>query len=735
MKLPIRLGMAALVLAGLAAYSNTAQVPLLFDDAAALEHNPSIRALGPEMLAPPHDTTLAGRPFANASFALNYALSGLRLAPLHFTNLALHLVAGLLLLALLRRTLLLPRFAGRFRETADGLALCAALLWLLHPLQTESVTYLVQRVETLAGLFLLLLLYAALRADAAARPFAFRALAVLACGLGMLSKETMAVAPVLTLLYDRTFLSGSLREALRRKTGFYAALGGTWVVLGLQAVTNPRGMSLGITAGGFRPHQYLAMQAGAVAHYLRLLLLPVGLTFDSGEAGCAVPLAHLSDWAAPAALLVALAALALWGSWRNAPAGFPALAFFILLAPSSSVVPIATEVISEHRLYLPSAAALVLLVLAAHRWAGQRRRLAAVLAAAAVLACAGLTFRRNHDYRSAVALWEDTVREAPDNARGWWLLADAYGAAGDRARARQTYVKSVQVTTRTCRRALQRDPWFPLALRQAAIFEEKDFDFTGDTAALDRAIEDYRRYLAVQKDDPNLQLNLAHVLEKRGRLEEAVAQYRVALQLLPQDAGVAGDAANCFARAGKLDEAAAAYRKALLLQPRWATGHYNRAVFLARTADYAGALEEFDAALALDPMLAVAWHRRGLVAAWAGRPLEAVRDLETAVRLEPSGEVMDDLAWLLATHPDPSVRQGPRALALAEKVRGGGVRALEVLAAAQAELGRFDEAQRTQARAAGQAGQRAGAGLQERIASYAARRPWRETPRPKQEPR
>ena len=113
MKLPTWLPAALIVALGLAAYSNTARVPLLFDDAAALLHNPSLRTLGPGMWAPPHDITLAGRPFANASFALNYAVSGLRLAPLHFTNLALHLLAGLLLLALVRRTLLLPRFAWR----------------------------------------------------------------------------------------------------------------------------------------------------------------------------------------------------------------------------------------------------------------------------------------------------------------------------------------------------------------------------------------------------------------------------------------------------------------------------------------------------------------------------------------------------------------------------------------------------------------------------------------------
>lgn len=732
MKLPGWLRTVLLVLLGVAAYSNTAQVPLLFDDVAALLHNPTLRALGPEMLAPPHDITLAGRPLANASFALNYAFSGLRLPPLHWTNLALHLIAGLLLMALLRRTLLLPRFAGRYRQTADGIALVAALLWVLHPVQTESVTYLVQRVESMAGLFLLLTLYGLVRADAAERPFAFSALAVLACGLGMLSKETMAVAPILAALYDRTFLSGSLREALRRRGRLHAALAGTWVVLGLQVITNPRGMSLGVQNAGFLPRQYLAMQAGAVVHYLRLLVLPLGLVFDYGEAGCAIPLPHLADWAAPAALLLALIALGLWASWRRTASGFLAMAFFLLLAPSSSVVPIATEVISEHRLYLPSAAVLVLLVIAADRLIGQRRALSGALAGLAVLTLGVLTFRRNQDYRSAVSLLEDTVRKAPANMRGWWSLADAYGAEGDDVRARQTYVKAAQVASQACQQALRRDPSFPLVLRQAAIFEEKNFDFTGNGAALDLAIEDYRRYLALQKDDVSLELNLAHCLEKRGRIEEAVVQYRVALARLPEDAGVASDAANCFARAGKLDEAAAAYRTALLLQPQWAMGHYNRAVFLARTGDYAAALAEFDSALALDRKLAAAWHRRGLVAAWAGKPREAVKDLETAVRLEPGfAEATNDLAWLLATHPDPGVRDGPRALALAEKAGGAGVRALDVLAAAQAETGRFDEAQRTLAQALALAAPPALPDLRQRFASYAAQKPWRETPSPK----
>jgi tetratricopeptide (TPR) repeat protein len=734
MKLPTWLRTALLVSLGLAAYSNTAHVPFLFDDLEALVNNASIRSISPRMLAPPHDITLAGRPFSNLTFALNYAISELRLAPLHWTNLALHLVAGLLLMALVRRTLLLPRFAARYADSADGIALAAALVWTLHPVQTESVTYLVQRVETLAGLFLILMLYALPRSHQAKRPFAWGATAVLACGLGMASKETMVVAPALAVLYDATFLSDSLAEALRKRGPLHAGLACTWLVLALQLVTNPRGMSLGLYPGGFLPQQYLGLQAGAIAHYLRLLLVPVGLTFDYGEAGCAVPLAHFAEWAPPALLVLALLGLGVWGLVRRSPAGFLALAFFVLLAPSSSVIPIATEVISEHRLYLPSAAALSLAVVAVHRMVGPRRALGAALAVVAVLSLAVLTLRRNRDYRSTVAIWQDSVRNEPRNSRGWWALGNAFRDEGNEARAREAHEKSLRVASETCEAALQRDPSFVLALWQAAILDDKRFELTGESAALDRSIGYYQRYLELRKGDANMQLNLAHALEKRGRIAEALERYRQAMALEPGDFAIAGDAANCLARAGRFEEAAAAYRSALALKPDWAVGHYNYAAFLARTGGYDAALGEFDKALALDRKLVVAWHRRGLVASWAGRPGEAVKDLEAALRLEPGRiEAMQDLAWLLATHPDASVRNGARALALAEKTRSETVRLLDVLAAAQAEMGHTDLAQRTLLQALGLASKRGtpDEALQARLEAYQAGRPWRETPTPK----
>jgi tetratricopeptide (TPR) repeat protein len=701
------LRIAVVLAAGVAAYSNVSSVPLLYDDGPALAENESIRKLSLASLTPPAETTLAGRPLANLTFALNYAAAGLALPPLHWTNVAIHLMAALVLMALVRRTLLLT---GRFEQSADAFALVAALLWMLHPVQTESVTYVVQRVESLAGLFLLLMLYAGVRASTAARPFAWSAAAVLACGLGMACKETMAVAPLILVLYDRAFLFGSFKEAASRRGGLYAGLGATLGILALQLATNPRPTSAGFRFPELSPLRYLGIQVRAIVHYLRLLVWPAGMVFDYGDAGISVQLAKsIADWGPQAALLAVLVGLALWAWSRHPAIGFLGTSFFILLAPSSSIIAIPAEPISEHRLYLPSAAALILLVFGARAIPARR-----VLAGGAIVVLGLLTWQRNQVYRSAISLWEDTVSKRPANPRAWSALGQAYADDGQMARAR-TALET----------ALAKDPLSVTALRRFGFLEEK-------AGRLDAAAGYYRRSLAREARQPDVHLNLAHTLEAQGRPAEALEHYLAAGRLKPADAEIRGDAANCFAKLGRPDEAVASWSAALALKPDWALGHYNLGVVLARVRRYDAALEEFHRASRLDPKLAAAWHRGGLVASWLGRP-EAVQDLQTAVALEPRLEPMEDLAWLLATHPEPSVRDGERALIWARRADAlakGQVRSLDVLAAALAEAGHFDEARQTEARAVEAAQGGDVESLRGRLALYASKKPYREKPEP-----
>jgi len=157
---------AVLILAALGAYWNSFNVPFLLDDSLAIDDNPSIRHLGRigDVLSPPTTAPTAARPLINLSLALNFAGDDVSVRGYHVVNWLIHVCAGLALLGIVRRTLLLPGLRSRYGEAALPLAACAALLWTLHPLQTESVTYISQRAESLMGLFYLLTLYCFIRA-------------------------------------------------------------------------------------------------------------------------------------------------------------------------------------------------------------------------------------------------------------------------------------------------------------------------------------------------------------------------------------------------------------------------------------------------------------------------------------------------------------------------------------------------------------------------------------------
>ena len=443
----------AIIAAGtIAVYGRTLSVPLLFDDKPAIVKNSTIRRFD-TALWPTHNTTVTGRPILNLSLALNYAINDTNVWSYHVVNLAIHVLAGFTLFGIIRRTLVreperrmiegvgrggrtLPKLEAAAsslpsvgsvkggeaaRQTgATILALGAALLWTLHPLQTESVTYIIQRAESLMGLFYLLTLYCFIRgADAAdhSRRLWF-GLAFTACLLGMATKEVMVSVPLIVLLYDRTFLAGSFREAWRRRRGLHVALAATWLLLAslvASAGWNRNGMS-GFDVG-IKPWAYWLTQFEAVTRYLRLAVWPNPLVFDYGTFWVNHPAA-----VAPEALVVlGLAAAVLVALWRKPALGFLGTWFFAILAPTS-VMPGRIQMIVEHRMYLPLATVMTLAAIGIHRVV---RRQGWVVFAALALGLGMLSFRRNGDYRSEIAIWSDTVVKQPNSAEAHFNLGFA----------------------------------------------------------------------------------------------------------------------------------------------------------------------------------------------------------------------------------------------------------------------------------------------------------------------
>ena len=248
-------------------YANSFNGVFLFDDAPHIVHNERIQHLRP----------LAGllsgqRPIIDLSLAINYALGKLNVWGYHAINLGIHLLAALALYGVIRRTLSRNQLADRFGSSSGPLAAVAALIWAVHPLQTQSVTYIIQRSESLMGLFYLLALYCLIRSVDSVRRRVWQLAAVACCASGMGSKAVMVTAPLVLFLYDWVFLSKSAAIAARRRWTLYLGLAATWGVPWLTGVAggvlNPstRGASVGFGFKGIMPLDYFLTQFGVIVH-------------------------------------------------------------------------------------------------------------------------------------------------------------------------------------------------------------------------------------------------------------------------------------------------------------------------------------------------------------------------------------------------------------------------------------------------------------------------------------
>ncbi len=642
------LAMAGLIGAVVAAYWNSLGAPFLFDDTGAVLNNPTIRHLGlGTVLNPPSDgSTTTGRPVVNFSYAINYAISGEDVWSYHALNMAIHTLAALALMGLVRRTLSGAVLHGRFGAAAPSLAFLIALLWALHPLQTESVVCIAQRTESLCGLFYLLTLYGFVRGTEAAAPAQRRwfAFSVISCLAGMGTKEVMVTAPLIVWLYDRTFLAGSFSTALRERRGFYLALAGTWLLLGWLVLRGGGGR--GVAAGfglGISWWKYLLQQCEAIVLYLKLSFWPHPLVLDYGTTVAQ----SVADVWWQGICVVVLLAVTLWALRRRPVLGFAGAWFFVILAPSSSVVPLVTQTMAEHRMYLPLAGVVGLVVFAAYDRGGWRA--AGPLAAIAVL-FGFLTVTRNHEYRDAAVIWSDTVAKYPTNARAHNNLAWAYQQQGKAEEANRHFARAVElqpgyvsarynwgVALLDQGRATEAIAQFEAAVRLAPDHADACMNLGNALMQLQRAAEAIPQYEAALRLKPgaDVHYDLGVALIERSRPGEAAAHLRTALQLNPDLPDAHYQLARVAEQAGQLAEAERQYTETLRLAPDHLVAHRNFGLLLARSDRLAPAAVHFRAVIRLAPADADAHANLGNVYLLQGQAREAVKCYEEALRLRP----------------------------------------------------------------------------------------------------
>jgi len=485
------------------AYANALGGPFVFDDLTAVVNNEFLppRTLG-ECFSAPAGSTASGRPLVALSFALNHALFGESVFGWHASNVLLHTLCALVLLGLVRETL-----ARAKNEDAHPIAVITALLWALHPLLTDAVNLVASRSELFVSLAYLLTLYSLSKAASARSPWTL--LCVLACAAGMASKEVMASAPLIAFAWDRTFIAGSWRAAWTSRRGLHLSLAATWLVLAACVLAADRGASVSLGSTAVSTWESLCTQAGAIVHYLRLVIWPAPLSID--YAGW--PVVRDLTQVLPQALgLLALGVIALRRLHLGRADGLLLVAFFAILAPSSSLIPLTGELVAEHRMYLASAPLVALFVLTIYRFAGPTALLVTSLLLTPVLSWA--THARNEDWSSARSIWQSATETDQENWRAWNNLGSAF-KSDDPVKAADAWRRALE---------LKGDDYHAHGQLGELFRKRKDFE---------QAIFHYSQSLKSKPDQPDILFNLGLVLLGKKDYEGAEASLQQALQIAP----------------------------------------------------------------------------------------------------------------------------------------------------------------------------------------------------------
>ncbi len=649
---------ALIVALGGTAYWTSFDGGFLFDDRLHILGHRRIKELWPLWQA-----LRRNRPAVDYSLAVNYAIGQRDVWGYHLFNLTVHLLAALTLYGVVRRTLLLKRFDGRFHRSAVSLALATSAIWVAHPLLTQGVTYLIQRAESMMGLFYMLTLYGVIRTAGSRRPMVWSIGTVVVCALGMSSKAIMITAPVVVLLYDRMFLSRSFVSLLKRRAVLYAGLASTWAIIwasGLvPGVLSPeaRNTNVGFSVKGISALDYLFTEAGVLLHYVRLSIWPRALCLDYDW-----PIAHTAvDVVLPGLLIVGMLLATAWACARRPALGFIGLWFFLILAPTSSVIPIEDPAF-EHRMYLSLAAVAVAGVLAVNyvlHWLRCRLELGettlrivslgvAVLASASL---AGATHARNRMYLSESGMWRDVWTKRPKNPRAAENFGTALLAEGKLTEALDALEKAVVITPKSAEvrnglgfayvadgRMSDAEFQFREAVRLRSTLDRAHVNLGNvlrDTGRLEEAVLSYRTAKRIQPDNLHARLGLGGVLFSLKRRDEAIREYRDLVALDPEHDSGWSNLGTALLSIGQADEARQAFWRALALNPGSANANNGLAIVFASQDQMKEAVPYFERAIEIKPGFSQAQFNLGGCLLHLGRPSEAIQHYREALQTRP----------------------------------------------------------------------------------------------------
>lgn len=609
----------ALLLIGLSVlviYSNIYNTPFTFDDATSIVENKTTRNLSNYFS---YSKLLKPRAIVDFTFALNYRFGKLNVFGYHLVNVLIHILNGFLVYVLV--LVVLKQGPGCSNASAELISespdfsiritsLFTALIFVVHPIQTQAVTYTVQRYASMAAMFYMASVLFYLKArilqqkakirerkeqEKAGKNDTFRISSVyvlsMVCGISaFLSKQNTASLPLAILvveylLIDRTW------QGWKTKLPWFVVLFALWTLFMLYVS--------GFFSGGFEGRelladvsgliketeavsrwQYLCTQFNVIVIYIRLLFLPVGQNLDhlylfkNGFFDSYTPLAFL--------FLVSLAALGAWHIKKRPVLSLAILWFFVTLSVESSIIPI-RDALFEHRLYLPMLGFGLFVSDQLFHYLSAQRVFAVFLSISIIVSLGAATYHRNITWRDAKTLWSDVVSKSPHNHRAYNNLGLAFYEQGRTEEAVEQYLQSLRI-----------NPDYEEAHNNLGVALHQQ----GRT---DQAIDHYLKALHINPYYENAHNNLGYALEAQGRLDEAMVHYLEALRIKPDFEGAFYNFGSALIKQGRINQAIGFYFQALRINPDSVAAHNNLGVALERKGRLDEAVRHYSEALRLKP--------------------------------------------------------------------------------------------------------------------------------------
>ncbi len=613
---------ALIVLAAVLVYSNTFKVPLQFDDIYHIQQKQTIQDISNFSKIKAWEN-VGGRPLAMFTLALNYRWSGENVTGYHVFNLIFHIITGWLVYLLTLQLLSLKGIKSRdwLQENKHFFSLLVALIFIAHPMQTQAVTYIIQRITALATLFYLLtiLMYIKGRISHIDEGFGSNAikyylLTIVSFVLAILSKQTAATIPLAIVLTEAFFIRGA--DGKLQKKFFFILSGAVAmiIVIGLIVVGLPR------ETKEYTRSEYFITSLRVMAKYIQMMILPVGQNLDH-DITASESLFRLKEMAS-LIFLLGIAYLGIYMFKKDRLISFGIFWFFVTLSVESSVIPI-RDFMFEHRMYLPSygfilAAVAGLSYIPGKVVLGKYKLPATLFLMLALVVAAGFTaYARNKVWQSDLSLWSDAVEKSPNKARPYMWQGIAYSNLKDYQKAKAAFDKCIEIM-----------PTFSMAyFNRANVYKELEENR--------KAVQDYTKAIEYKKDYELAYFNRGVVRAKMGNRKGAIKDYTNTIRINPKNALAYYNRGNAYRTQREFQKALDDYDKAIRIDPKYSLAFFNRGLTKAAMDKHTDALADFDLAITIDPRNHLFYNGKGVSLHALKMYKEAVQSYGNTIALNP----------------------------------------------------------------------------------------------------